>query len=71
MDWQNVLNAVADQFHALLDCKERVLAVIVRDSDHHPIEQLDRALDNIQMTIGQWIKAARVNGCSHGADFNK
>jgi hypothetical protein len=45
-----------------------VLAFIPGDGHDDMVKQLDRPLNNIQMPIRQWIKAAWINGRPHGAE---
>jgi len=46
-----------------------LLLIVVRHSHDHFVEQFSSTLDHIEMTIGDRIKAARVNRPSHLRKF--
>src|SRR5690242_8752896 len=65
-----MLDAAADQFHAFFQREERLFALVFRDRHDDVVEQFGGAFDDVQMAVGQGVKTARVDGGSHGREFN-
>jgi hypothetical protein len=52
----------ADELHALLNGKERLpLVGVGGDGDDELVEDAERSVDNVEVSVGQGIKAARVD----------
>ncbi len=50
---------------AFCQSEQRLLLLVVRDGDDHFIEEFARPLDDIEVAVGDWIKAAGINRASH------
>ena len=53
------------QVETLLERKERLFLIVVRDRDDHFIKQFSRPLDHVEMAVSHGIKAAWINCASH------
>src|SRR5437667_1286121 len=65
-----MLDRLCDQPPAFSQPKEGRLGIVGSDGHDDTIKQLHGALDHIEMTIRDRIKAARVNRCPHARDLN-
>jgi hypothetical protein len=59
-------DASLDELHPLFQREQRMLAFILCDSDDYPVKEFCRALNDIQMTVGERIETAWINYDSHG-----
>jgi hypothetical protein len=50
---------------AFLDGEERLLIRVYEDADDYLVEEFAAALDDIQMTVGDGVERAGVDGASH------
>src|SRR5208282_5865741 len=45
--------------------EQRILGVVFGDGHNHTVEQFGRALDHVQMAVGQRVETAGINRGSH------
>jgi hypothetical protein len=56
----------ADEVDAFVEGEEALFTVLAGDADDDLVEEAGGAFENIEMSVGDGVKASRVNGTSHG-----
>src|SRR4051794_6967348 len=56
-----VRNRFANEALTLLDGEERRLGYVLEHAHHQPVNEAQAATDEIDVTVGQWIKTPRIN----------
>ena len=64
-DIRNIPGDVSEHSNTFLHRKQRRLRRIIKHGDMQDIKHFRCPADDIDMTIGDRIKTARINGCSH------
>src|SRR3954468_23251663 len=64
-------DGTTNQIDPLFKSKQRMFALILSNGDDNTIEQFDRALNDIEVSVGQWIKASRIDRRAHGVKISK
>jgi len=57
---------LAQKSESLLESEIRLFLIVMGDCHNHFVKKLSRALDYIEMTIGDRVEAAGINRASHG-----
>jgi CDP-diacylglycerol---glycerol-3-phosphate 3-phosphatidyltransferase len=65
IDMRVVGEVGADEFEALLGGKDGTLAGIAGDGDGDAVEELGRAVEHIEVTVGEGIERAGINAVTH------